>query len=201
MTLQSSVRTPPRRARTLWLVRHATPLVEPGICYGALDVAADQNATLSTAARLVTALPRHVTMRSSTLQRCEQLAQSVQGLRAALPIKRDDRLREMNFGAWEGQPWDAIDPAAVQAWTDDFAHCAPGGGETVAAFMRRVAAAFDETCAALAPGRDTVWITHAGVIRATILIASGVRCVASAAQWPRGLSPDFGAWHALALPD
>jgi alpha-ribazole phosphatase len=182
-------------------VRHATPLVQPGVCYGALDVAADPHATQTNAARLAAALPRHVSMWSSTLQRCEQLAQAIQGPRPDLTIQRDARLREMNFGAWEGRSWDAIGPAALTAWTDDFADYAPGGGESVDAFMQRVAAAFDETCAALAPGHDAVWITHAGVIRAVALIAGGVRCVASAAQWPRGSAPDFGAWRTLTLPD
>ena len=66
--------------------------------------------------------------------------------------------------------------------------------------MQRVAAAFDETCAVLAPERDAVWITHTGVIRAAALIAGGVRCVGSAAQWPGG-APDFGAWRTLTLLD
>ena len=193
MTLQPS-------ARTLWLVRHATPLIPPGVCYGALDVAADPHATQSAAERLVAALPLHISLGSSTLQRCEQLAQSVQGLRPDLIIKRDDRLREMSFGAWEGQLWDTIGSAALKAWTDDFAGHAPGGGESVNAFMQRVAAAFDETCAALAPGQDAVWITHAGVIRAADLVARGIRSVTRAAQWPLG-TPDFGAWRELTLPD
>ena len=33
------------KSRQLWVVRHAQPLVAPGICYGALDVTADPAAT------------------------------------------------------------------------------------------------------------------------------------------------------------
>jgi alpha-ribazole phosphatase len=46
--------------------------------------------------------------------------------------------------------------------------------------MARVAQAFDELSAA-----HTVWITHAGIIRAAQLIASGVRRVDRAGQWPQ----------------
>lgn len=200
MTVQASVGDPRRRARKLWLVRHATLLIQPGICYGALDVAADAHATEIAAKRLAAALPPRASVWSSPLQRCEHLAKEVQGLRPDLVIKRDERLREMNFGRWEGQPWDAIGPAALGAWADDFARHAPGGGEAVAAFMLRVAAAFDETCGALQTGQNAVWITHAGVIRVATLIAAGVRSTQSAAQWPKA-APGFGEWTVLTLPD
>ena len=37
---------------SLWLVRHAQPLVAPGTCYGRLDVPADTHATLTAARAL-----------------------------------------------------------------------------------------------------------------------------------------------------
>ena len=40
----------------IWLVRHAQPLVEAGVCYGASDVAADRAATQDAAQRLAEAL-------------------------------------------------------------------------------------------------------------------------------------------------
>lgn len=40
-----------------WLVRHAQPLIAPGVCYGATDVAADEHATLLTARTLAQVLP------------------------------------------------------------------------------------------------------------------------------------------------
>jgi alpha-ribazole phosphatase len=61
----------------LWLVRHAQPLIEPGICYGATDVPADAPATLAAAQAMAQALPQDVVMLSSPLQRCEHLSQSI----------------------------------------------------------------------------------------------------------------------------
>ena len=41
---------------TIWLVRHAKPLVEKGLCYGRLDVSAEQSLTEIAADKLINAL-------------------------------------------------------------------------------------------------------------------------------------------------
>ena len=177
----------------LWLVRHAAPLVEAGTCYGALDVPADAQATQQAAQALAQALPPGAVLRSSPLQRCAQLATALCALRADLSLATDRRLREMNFGTWEGQRWDALDAAALQAWTNDFAHHRPGGGESVNGFMARVTQAWDE---AASLGTDPVWITHAGVIRAATLLHAGQVPVTQAAQWPAAAC-GFGQWQVI----
>lgn len=177
----------------LWLVRHAQPLIAPGVCYGATDIAADEQATLQTAQALAQMLPNRVSVISSPLQRCERLAQFLQGLRPDLPYKIDARLVEMNFGCWEGQRWDAIPPADYDAWMAAFGRHRFGGRESVSEFMQRVAGAWDET---QRQGDDVVWITHAGVIRAATLLRQGVRQLEQAAQWPPE-APAFGGWCEL----
>ena len=181
---------------TLWLVRHAQPLIASGICYGQLDVPADPAATQICAKELFKVLPKGIIVITSPLQRCELLAPKLIGLQPDLMVKSDARLQEMNFGQWEGRPWAEIDRAELDAWTADFAHYRAGGaGESVDQFMARVAAAFDE----LDPARDTLWITHAGVIRAATLIASGIRHISRADEWPLA-APAYGQWCKLTLP-
>ncbi len=181
---------------TLWLVRHALPLIDKGICYGQLDVKADLAATQKSAEVLKNVLPRGTCVLTSPLQRCELLAHVFMSLQPDLMLKTDSKLQEMNFGQWEGRAWADIDKAELGAWTDNFAHYRAGGtGESVDQFMTRVAAAFDE----LDPARDTLWITHAGVIRAAALIASGIRHVSRADQWPL-TAPAYGQWCKLTLP-
>ena len=86
----------------------------------------------------------------------------------------------------------------MQAWTSNFANYAAGGtGESVHVFMARVAAAFDDLRKTHDP-RDTVWITHAGVMRAMELIAGGRRRVDDAGQWPLD-APEYGQWRTLEL--
>ena len=179
----------------LWLVRHAAVRLAPGICYGSTDAEADLAGTQATARALAAQLPMQLVVRSSPLQRCEQLTQSLCGLRADLAPKTDLRLAEMDFGTWEGRAWDSIGEQALSAWTDDFWTHAPGGGETVQALVGRVAEALDETRLA---GRDCAWITHAGVIRAAHLIAGGTRVVEHARQWPADPHA-FGTWRVLDL--
>ena len=128
----------------LWLVRHAQPLIESGICYGRLDVAADAAATIECAQKLAAQLPPGTRVITSPLQRCEQLAHVLLGLRPDLACKTDTRLQEMDFGRWEGRAWQAIGQAELQAWTSDFANYTVGrDGESVTMFMARVASAFD----------------------------------------------------------
>jgi alpha-ribazole phosphatase len=178
---------------TLWLVRHALPLIEKGICYGQLDVPADLAASQACARELSDLLPKDVAVISSTLQRCELLAHELIGLRPDLMVKNEPRLQEMNFGSWEGRPWADIDPDELAAWTADFADYRAGGtGESVSQFMARVGAAFDE----LDPAKDTLWVTHAGLIRAATLIAQGIRQVDRAVEWPVN-APSYGQWCKL----
>ncbi|WP_066706367.1 histidine phosphatase family protein [Curvibacter delicatus] len=175
----------------LWLVRHAQPLVAAGVCYGASDLPADEAATQACAAQLAPQLPPGVALITSPLQRCERLAQQIQGLRPDLMLKRDARLAEMDFGCWEGQRWDSIPQSAFDAWTTDFGAHPFGGRESVNQLLQRVAAVRAET---LQQGGDAVWVTHAGVIRAMALLAQGIERLEHAEQWPRH-APGFGEWH------
>jgi alpha-ribazole phosphatase len=179
----------------LWLARHAKPLIDPGICYGRQDIAADATATTECAQALAGVLPAGAHVTHSPLQRCAQLAQALRELRPDLTYQTDPRLQEMDFGAWEGRAWQDIAPAEMQAWTDAFAgHAVGGNGETTSQVMTRVAAAFDE----LQGRSDTLWITHAGVIRAAELIARGVRQITRADEWPVE-APAYGQWCTLEL--
>lgn len=181
---------------SLWILRHAQPLIAPGICYGSLDMPADAALTQAAARVAADIIPRHAMLRYSTLQRCEQLAHVLLGLRPDLAesCMADARLVEMDFGVHEGRAWADIPQAHLQTWTDDFAHHRFGGAESVAGFMQRVAGVWDAYCADGAP--DTVWISHAGVARAAALLSQGIRCPGTATDWPRE-GPGYGEWIRL----
>jgi alpha-ribazole phosphatase len=181
---------------TLWVVRHAQPLIAPGTCYGALDMAADAAATQLAAQALAEVLPLGAMVRYSTLQRCELLAQYLCGLRPDLTFSPEPRLVEMNFGVYEGTAWADIPRVDLDAWTADFWYHRFGGAESLAELMARVHSVWDED--AVSQGntnalRDTVWITHAGVARAALLMSRGVDHVDQASQWPLE-APGFGGY-------
>lgn len=185
---------------TLWVVRHAQPLIAPGTCYGALDVAADAAATQKAAQDLAKQLPHGVLLRCSTLQRCELLAQYLCGLRPDLMMKSEPRLVEMNFGSFEGLAWAEIPKDALDAWTADFWTHRFGGAESLSELMARVRSVWvqDGANPADADGdapRHAVWITHAGVARAAMLLSRGVAHVDQASQWPLEAPGFGGCWR------
>lgn len=187
-----------QRSARLWLVRHAQPLVAPGTCYGVLDIPADPDATRAAAQRLATALPSDARVFYSTLQRCEQLALCLQALRPDLAPNPDTRLREMDFGDWEGQAWDAIARSDIDTWTAAFASYRPGNGENLAAVLARVAAALQDHCARSSDLcghlQDVVWITHAGVIRSVAWLQKhGAGVMPRSEEWPVA-APGWGEW-------
>jgi alpha-ribazole phosphatase len=161
-----------RRRMILHLVRHPEPAVAPGICYGRLDIPAKNAGAV--AARLRARLAGGLPVWSSPLRRCRELAELLLP-QAAI----DDRLVEMNFGVWEGQPWDAIPRVELDAWAANVGGYAPPGGESPLALQRR---ALDFVAGLDTP--ESVIVTHAGVIRVLL------------AHW-RGLPP--GEWPQLAF--
>ena len=137
----------------LFLIRHPPPLVAPGICYGATDLPLAEDPA-GHAAALRPLLPAAAPLYSSPLARCRRLAAALH------PAPRfDERLRELDFGDWEMQAWDAIDRARLDAWAADPFGFAPPGGEAVAALRARVAEFLAEL------PEEAVLVTHAGVIK------------------------------------
>jgi alpha-ribazole phosphatase len=117
----------------LFLIRHPPPAVAPGICYGATDLPlAEDPARYAAALRPL--LPPAAPLFSSPLQRCRRLAEALH----PAPIV-DERLRELDFGDWEMQPWESLERSLLDAWAQDPLHFRPPGGEAVAALRARVA--------------------------------------------------------------
>ena len=85
------------------------------------------------------ALPRADRLVSSPLERCRRLAERIGAARGLVPVV-DERLREFDFGTWEGVPWESIPRAELDAWAADFLHARPHGGESVQMLHERVAA-------------------------------------------------------------
>jgi alpha-ribazole phosphatase len=140
----------------LWLIRHPPPAVTPGTCYGATDLSlTDDPAPLAEMLRAL--LPAGAPLYSSPLTRCRLLAEQ---LHAAPHF--DDRLREIDFGDWEMQPWDSLDHRLLDAWAADPFGFVPPGGEAVAALRARVAGFLRELPAAAA---DVIIVAHAGVMK------------------------------------
>ncbi len=148
--------------RRLLLVRHQPTALAPGTCYGRLDAGLhpDSLAALPALAdHLARARPARVW--SSPARRCLLLARAV-AERAGAALVTDPRLRELDFGAWEGLPWTAVPRPELDRWAADPLGFAPPGGEGGAALLARVRA----VAAELARGRGVqVVVSHGGPLR------------------------------------
>ncbi|MDQ0108123.1 alpha-ribazole phosphatase [Chitinophaga terrae (ex Kim and Jung 2007)] len=154
----------------IYLIRHTTPAIESGVCYGASDV--DVAGSFETEAAEVKAkLPaRNFKVVSSPSQRCVKLARALFGDQ----FSTDDRLMEMNFGNWEMQPWDSISKNAISKWADNVVFERIPGGETYEELFNRSIQIFE---ACVASGEDTVLITHGGVIRCILALVTDTALV------------------------
>jgi alpha-ribazole phosphatase len=146
-------------------LRHPRAAVAAGVCYGRLDLPPGPEAEAEIA-RALALMPPVAALLTAPALRCRALSDRI-AARDGVAAVIDDRLQELDFGAWEGRDWDAIDRAESDRWAADPWTVAPPGGETFAALVARVAAALAE-----APP-DAAIVTHAGIIRAARMILTG----------------------------
>lgn len=163
-------------------VRHPPLPAMQGICYGRLDAVPGDDAFAEAARQLACRLP-DLPIASSPSTRCLRLAmqlraQRVDGGGAIAPVHVDPRLRELDFGDWEGHRWDALPREALDAWSADVAGFAPPGGESFDGLIARVQAALADLAT------PHIVVTHAGVIRAAHRIAGLPHAQAAAIEVP-----------------
>lgn len=149
----------------IYLVRHTTPAVLPGTCYGHSDV----DVTETFLAEFEAMHPklghlRNPVIYSSPLQRCVKLAEAMAAtFSPQITIKTDARLKELNFGDWEMQPWNDIPRGLVDVWAEDHVRHVPPNGESFLQLSQRVQAFIAEL---QHDDQPALVFTHAGVIRA-----------------------------------
>lgn len=171
----------------LVLIRHPAPAIDAGVCYGRTDVPLAGDAAESAhalAARLAAlAVPLPACLSTSPLRRCADVAERLAVLLGSA-CDADARLREIDFGEWEGQRWDAIDRDALDAWAADLRHARAHGGESVAQFEARVDA-WLEMCRGTSPASaaSVLAVTHAGVMRMIAARLLG-ESIETTLRWP-----------------
>ena len=149
----------------IYLIRHTTPLLTPGLIYGRSEVLLTE--TFEQEWEVIKQqLPYGFDIvYSSTALRCTELAK-----RITPDFRTDNRLTELNFGEWEGKTWDTVDQVQLQLWMDDFVNVTVPGGESMLGMFERVKDFWQELSSI--SYQKTAVVTHAGVIR---LILSLVR--------------------------
>lgn len=146
-------------------MRHPAPLVEPGICYGRIDVALHPDADVERMAS-DPLLAGSKQVWTSPSRRCRQLAGRIA---AALdvPLSADPRLMELDFGDWEGKPWDDLPRAELDRWATDPIDFRAPGGESGAELIARIT----DFHARLT--QDCVVVSHGGPLRVLAALLRG----------------------------
>jgi alpha-ribazole phosphatase len=153
------------------VARHA-PAIDADICYGHTDVAVRVTPEDAAAGLLATYRgepPRHIW--SSPASRCRLVAERLAAT-LNVPLRVEEALRELHFGAWEGRQWTAIkaeERTTFEAWMNDWQRVPPPGGERPIDIEARVRAWLDGFTSS---GVDWL-IAHSGVVRALSVIVEG----------------------------
>ncbi len=146
----------------IYLVRHTTPDIEKGICYGQSDIGlADSFLSEITEVHNKIPIDKISKIYCSPLQRCKLLAETFNK-----PITFDNDLKELNFGNWELKAWDAIDKSEITPWMEDFVHVKVPKGESYVTLQKRMLDFYhslDHTSE-----EKIIIVTHAGPIRALL---------------------------------
>lgn len=169
-------------------LRHPTPDIAPGICYGQLDmdIAAEGHAQIEKALADTPALTRII---ASPALRCRKLAVALAG-RDDLELQFDERLWEMHMGDWEGIAWKDIDREHSTKWLKDAHHNPTPNGECFADVEIRVAASIlDVITDQIYDPQHTAIICHASPIRATQMAWEGLSFSDAFGQVPPYASP------------
>jgi len=160
----------------IYLVRHTTPEVATGICYGQTDL--DVAASFEEESKCLHGKLQHIAnpmIYSSPLQRCLKLATATAKALNHGTINQDDRLKELHFGDWEMQAWNDIPQGLIDVWAEDHVMQTPPNGESFHQLFLRVKAFLEEISAGKAgSGEPVILFTHAGVIRAFTGYALGL---------------------------
>ncbi|MEJ2044804.1 MAG: histidine phosphatase family protein [Reinekea sp.] len=143
---------------TIYLVRH-DKVIANGLCYGQTDLATLRDAKDS-AQSLFRRLPEQPALVfTSPLSRCSKLAEHCYPNHR---IINDERLMEVNFGAWEARLWDRVPRTELDNWAKTPTDFGFPGGEHLRTFQQRVSSFAAEN---MNREEVTVIFSHAGVIR------------------------------------
>lgn len=151
------------------LIRHTTPDIANGICYGQtdLDVKQSYNTEVESIRPSLNGFNPDVVF-SSPLQRCHKLANSLFG-----SAELHDEIMEMNFGIWELKRWDEIPQKSIEEWTKDFMHKAIPQGESFENMQKRV---MDFYYNVVEPhsAKQVAIVTHSGCMRILLMHWLGI---------------------------
>ena len=180
----------------IYLIRHTTPDIEKGICYGQTNL--DITPTFRDEFMEITKKIHEFSLKNaknvrhsiekiytSPLLRCNKLAKSIvkniiqntEDEDFGINFLEDARLMEMNFGDWEMKTWAHIHENDLNDWMNNFVTVKTPNGESFEGLSVRVQEFWNEILALSNQeeniNKNIAIVTHAGVIRAILALVLG----------------------------
>ena len=150
-------------------IRHTTPNIAPGICYGQADIGVT-NSFAKESAQILNSLKQENNtgeynfIFTSPAKRCQLLAGKInQSQSSPLKLSIRPELQEVNFGDWELRAWEDIPRTETEPWMDDFINARPPKGESLIEMQARVERLLKEILSLNI--QYAAVCTHAGVMR------------------------------------
>jgi alpha-ribazole phosphatase len=141
--------------------------------------------------RIPASILRHAPIYTSPLSRCATLASALAESRTAVVA---DELIEMDFGSWEGMPWESVPRDELNGWAQNIWSYRPGGGENAKTLAARWQRWRDRV--SRMHRSAVVAVTHAGIIRVALERAGRL------ALSDMVLAPiEFGSVHCIDVSD
>ena len=146
----------------IYLVRHTTPDIAKGICYGHANIGVTKSFDTEVALiKKQLPLKNDCKVYSSPLLRCYYLASALNNC-----TYLDNRLKEVNFGTWENVAWDNIPKEEIDPWMSNFVTATPPMGESYIQLQARVIDFFNALIEKHNEDETVIIVSHAGPIRA-----------------------------------
>ncbi|AMN67161.1 histidine phosphatase family protein [Psychrobacter sp. P11G5] len=182
---------------TLYIWRHPKPIAAEGICIGQTDIGVDRRKLKRLANQIerfvrLYQLPKVICV--SPLQRSLKVGQIL--AHRGFQWRVAPELAEIDFGEWDGRPWEQIAKQEIDDWCDNFAHFAPNNGESLQQLFDRVEGWLNKVLAEQ-DNTPILAIGHAGWINAAKMIDAGQDVPKIAADWPSSVA--YGECSCLEL--
>ena len=154
----------------IYLVRHGeTDWNQAGLLQGQTDIALNAQGLEQAreAAERLKEVPFEIAF-CSPLIRAKRTAEIIIGDRK-ITLTTDERLRELNFGPWEGVDIRTIKDAASQPFTNPGSYVPPAGAESFAQLYKRSCEFVDQVLLPLEGTYETVLVVAHGGVNRSIL--------------------------------
>lgn len=143
----------------VYLIRHTTPSIGNGICYGQTDIAVNEAVFEQELKIIQSKIPNDIEQfYTSPLIRCKKLTKHL-----TENFIKDERLKELNFGEWENKNWNEIDQTQLNTWMQDFVNISTPKGENYIDLHNRTRGFIDSILET--NYQKIAIVTHAGNIR------------------------------------